>query len=151
MLRPEPQSLLCLDVGKKRVGLAGCDSLGITVTQLPALHRKSFEEDAKVLKGYCNYRKVTGLVVGIPLDENGLITKQSKYCANYGRKMAKALDLPIAWVNEHSSTWEARKRFKLESDRTGQLDSASAAVLLEQWLCEGSKPTQPSSNKLPKP
>ena len=47
------------------------------------------------------------------------------------------LDLPIAWVNEHSSSWAAADRYNLKSDRSGQLDSASAQLLLEQWLQEG--------------
>ena len=51
--------------------------------------------------------------------------------------MAIKLDLPLAWVNEHSSTWEAKNRFNIENDRTGKLDSAAAALLLEQWLREG--------------
>ena len=55
----------------------------------------------------------------------------------YGIKMAKQLHLPLAWVNEHSSTWEASKKYNLHNDRTGKLDSAAAGLLLDQWLKEG--------------
>ena len=51
--------------------------------------------------------------------------------------MAQTLNLPMAWVNEHSSSLEAGDRYGLHKDRTGQLDSAAAALLLEQWLREG--------------
>jgi len=36
-------------VGRKRIGLAGCDPLGITVTPLKALHRGRFDADLPVL------------------------------------------------------------------------------------------------------
>ena len=137
MTKPNPKSVLSIDVGRKRIGLAGCDPLGITISRLPAIHRKSFEEDIETLKGHCQRRKVEGLVVGLPLDEKGCNTSQAKYSKRYGQAIAKTLALPIAWVNEHSSTWEAGEKYNLQNDRSGQLDSASAALLLEQWLREG--------------
>jgi hypothetical protein len=54
--------------------------------------------------------------------------------------LARALRLPLAWVNEHSSSWEAGERHGLHGDRSGALDSAAAALLLEQWLREGPEP-----------
>ena len=48
------------------------------------------------------------------------------------------LPLPLAWVNEHATSWSAAERFDLRKDRSGRLDSAAAALLLEQWLREGS-------------
>ena len=129
--------MLSLDVGRRRVGLAGCDPLGITVTPLPALHRSRFETDLLVLQGHCTRRAVQGLVVGLPLDAAGAPTAQAVHCRRYGHRLAAALKLPLAWVNEHSSTWAAAERHGLTGDRSGRLDSAAAALLLEQWLREG--------------
>jgi putative Holliday junction resolvase len=42
----------------------------------------------------------------------------------------------------------AAERYGLLGDRTGRLDSASAALLLEQWLREGPLP-QPLANAAP--
>ena len=137
MAKPKPISVLSIDVGRKRIGLAGCDPLGITISNLPALHRKSFEEDLKIIKILCQRRNVEGLLIGIPLDEKGGATKQAKHCERYGKRLAQNLDLPIAWINEHSSSWTAAQKYKLHNDRSGQLDSAAAGLLLEQWLREG--------------
>ena len=46
---PPPCSALALDVGHRRIGLAGCDPLGITVTPLAPLHRQDFEVDAQTI------------------------------------------------------------------------------------------------------
>ncbi len=142
MEKPSPKSILSLDLGKKRIGLAGCDPLGITVTRLPALFRKTFESDLKVLKFHCQERNVQGLVIGLPLDSEGKQTKQSIFSKSYGIQLGKALNLPIAWVNEHSSTLEAIDRLNLTNDRSGKIDSEVAALLLEQWLNEGPELTK---------
>ena len=136
--------MLSLDVGRRRIGLAGCDPLGITVTPLTALHRGRFDADLVMLQQLCKDRRVQGLVVGLPLDATGQPTSQAEHCRRYGKRLAEALQLPLAWVNEHCSTWAAGERHGLIGDRSGRLDSAAAAVLLEQWLQEGPelKPVQ---------
>ena len=138
-------SVLSLDVGRRRIGLAGCDPLGITVTALPALARSRFDADLAVLRDHCARRSVQGLVVGLPLDSEGSPTPQAEHCHRYGLRLASALNLPLAWVNEQCSTWAAAERHGLHGDRSGRLDSAAAALLLEQWLQEGPelKPVQP--------
>ncbi len=135
--KPAPRSVLALDIGHKRVGIAGCDPLGITVSRLPALIRNNIEKELAYLKTLCEKRKVEALVIGLPLDQFGRETKQAKYSLKYGGELAKKLDLPVAWVNEHSTSWEAKERFNLNEDRSGILDSASATLILEQWLNEG--------------
>jgi len=135
--KPKPCSVLSIDIGHKRIGLAGCDPLGITIKRLPALHRKNFNLDIQVIKQHCLVRLVKGLIIGLPMDSEGLLTKQANYCHKYGRRIGHALQLPVAWVNEHCSTWSASVQFNLSKDRSGALDSAAAAVLLEQWLKEG--------------
>ena len=137
MIQPKPCSVLSLDIGNKRIGIAGCDPLGISITHLSAIFRKTFEEDLKEFRKICANRKVEGLVIGNPLDKQGKETRQSFLCKKYGSKLAECLELPVVFINEHCSTVEAKEKFSLKSDRTGRIDSAAAAILLQQWLIEG--------------
>ena len=137
MIQPRACSVLSLDIGNKRIGIAGCDPLGISITHLPAIFRKSFEKDLQEFYKICSERKVQGLIIGNPLDMNGKETNQSILCKKYGIKLARYLNLPFAFINEHCSTLEAKKKFSLKSDKTGRIDSAAAAILLQQWLIEG--------------
>ena len=68
---------------------------------------------------------------------HGKETNQSIRCKKYGFKLAKYLKLPLAFINEHCSTVEAKEKFSLKNDKTGKIDSAAAAILLQQWLIEG--------------
>tara|TARA_Y100001968_G_C19452742_1_gene769922 strand:- start:2983 stop:3429 length:447 start_codon:yes stop_codon:yes gene_type:complete len=137
ILKPIPKSVLSLDVGRKRIGIAGCDPLGITVTRLPAIFRKDFNTDLKQFIARCKERNVKGLIIGLPLNKKGEETSQSLYCKRYGKRLGQSLGLPIAWVNEHSSSLTAKERLRLKDDRSGKIDSEAAAIILEQWLFEG--------------
>ena len=137
MIQPKPCSVLSLDIGNKRIGIAGCDPLGISITHLPAIFRKSFNEDLKEFSKICTRRKVEGLIIGNPLDMQGNETNQSIKCKKYGIKLAISLKLPVIFINEHCSTIEAQEKFSLKIDKTGRIDSAAAAILLQQWLIEG--------------
>tara|TARA_B100000579_G_scaffold33801_1_gene23600 strand:- start:443 stop:877 length:435 start_codon:yes stop_codon:yes gene_type:complete len=137
MIHPKPCSVLCLDIGNKRIGVAGCDPLGISITHLAAIFRKTFKEDLHEFEKICAFRKVEGLIIGNPLDKNGKETNQSISCKQYGNKLAKCLDLPVVFINEHCSTVEAKEKFSLKNDKTGRIDSAAAAIVLQQWLIEG--------------
>jgi putative Holliday junction resolvase len=147
---PRARSALALDVGQRRIGLAGCDPLGLTVTPLPALARTDLERDLAVLLPLLRQRRVEVLVVGLPLDAAQQPTRQALHCRRYGLRLqaalrAAGLPLPLAWVDEHASSWAAGERHGLHGDRTGRLDSAAAALLLEQWLRDGPEPeTGPS-------
>lgn len=140
MAPPSLTSALALDVGRRRVGLAGCDPLGITVSPLPALLRGPFTSDLNHLRALVLRRGVRLLVVGLPLDRSQRLTPQAQHCQRYGRRLALALDLPVAWVNEHASSWAAAENHGLQGDRSGRLDSEAAALLLRQWLLEGPEP-----------
>ena len=145
MAPPRPRSVLALDVGRRRIGLAGCDPLGLTVTPLPALARGAFQDDLDRLLALVCQRQVAALVVGLPLDAAQRPTPQGIHCRRYGLRLERALaalgkPLPLAWVDEHASSWAAGERFGLHGDRSGRLDSAAAVLLLEQWLRDGPEP-----------
>ena len=138
---PAPRSVLSLDIGRRRIGMAGCDPLGITIKPLQPLQRRSFSLDLAKISNVCSKRDVRSLIVGLPLDVTGKFTSQSHHCWRYGFRLAKALGIPLAMANEYGSSIEAAALYKLHnSDRSGRLDSAAAALLLEQWLQEGPEP-----------
>ena len=130
-------SILSLDVGLKRIGLAYCDSLFITVNILPALKRERNNNEIIIIKEHIKKLNLTGFIVGLPLDESGGMTSQALDCKTYGEFLFNELKLPFSFVNEHSSTWESTNRFGVKKDKSGLIDSLSAKIILEQWIQEG--------------
>ena len=135
--KPKSKAILSLDVGTKRIGLAYCDSLFITVNILPAVKREKNNTELKTIKNHIKKLNLTGFIVGLPLDDGGNMTSQAFDCETYGQFLFRELKLPFSFVNEHSSTWESTNRFGLKKDKSGLIDSVSAKVILEQWIQEG--------------
>ncbi len=135
--KPKPKSILSLDVGIKRIGLAYCDPLCITSNILPALKRFEDNQELKIIRNHIDEFNLTGFIVGLPLDEEGKMTSQAIDCKNYGQLLSNQLKLPFSFVNEHSSTWESSNRFGIKKDKSGLIDSFSAKIILEQWIEEG--------------
>ena len=136
-IKPIPKSVLSLDIGKKRIGLAYCDALFITVSILPAVRRSVDLKEINTFKRHIVNLNITGLIIGLPLDDNGNITNQAKDCMEYGETITQILKLPFNYVNEHSSTWESINTYGIKKDKSGLIDSYSAKVILEQWIKEG--------------
>ena len=135
--KPKPKSILSLDIGTKRIGLAYCDPLCITSNILPAVKRFENSSELRIISKYINDFNLTGYIIGLPLDEKGKMTPQAIDCKNYGQILSKELKLPFSYVNEHSSTWESSSRFGIKKDKSGLIDSFSAKIILEQWIEEG--------------
>ena len=135
--KPKLKSILSLDVGKRRIGLAYCDSLFITVNILPAVKRERNNNELITIRNHIKKFNLTGFIVGLPLDEAGNMTSQAFDCKTYGEYLFSELRLPFSFVNEHSSTWESTNRFGVKKDKSGLIDSLSAKVILEQWIQEG--------------
>ena len=145
--KPRCKSILSLDVGTKRIGLAYCDSLFITVNILPAVKRDKNNKEIKAIKNYIEKLNLKGFIVGLPLDDKGKMTTQAFDCKTYGKFLFNELKLPYSFVNEHSSTWESINRFGIKKDKSGLIDSLSAKVILEQWIQEGPELKELVGNK----
>ena len=145
--KPKPKSILSLDVGTKRIGLAYCDSLCITVNTLPALKREKNNGELISIKNHINKLNLSGFIVGIPLDDAGKMTKQAFDCEKYGVFLFNELKLPFSFVNENSTTWESTNRFGIKKDKSGLIDSLSARIILEQWILEGPEIEELVGNK----
>ena len=131
-------SALGLDVGKKRLGVAGCDGMGLLATGLTTIERTSFKDDVAKLKQIIEEREVEILVVGLPYSMDGTIGFQAKQVQKFARRLSQALELPIEYVDERLTSVEAEAQLKAQkrfsSYDKGSIDRQAAAIILQQWL-----------------
>ena len=69
---------LGLDVGSKRIGVAGCDGLGLMATGITTIWRSSLAADLDCLNQMIAERDVEILVIGLPYTMDGKIGSQAK-------------------------------------------------------------------------
>lgn len=131
-------SALGLDVGSKRIGVAGCDGTGLIASGITTIKRTSFVEDLAQLRGIVQEREVQVLVIGLPYSLEGNLGFQAKKVQNYAKRVAAALDLPVEYVDERLTSVQAEEMLKAEgvspSRNKGLIDRKAASLILQQWL-----------------
>jgi putative holliday junction resolvase len=129
---------LGLDVGSKRIGVAGCDGLGLLATGITTIWRSSFQEDVAQLAEIVTERDVKLLVIGLPYTMDGNIGAQAKQVQKFARRVAAALELPIEYVDERLTSYAAEQLMIAANISVSQnkatIDRIAAAVILQQWL-----------------
>jgi putative holliday junction resolvase len=133
-------SALGLDVGKKRIGVAGCDGTGLIATGLTTIERRSFQQDVHAIRQIVNDRQVKVLVVGLPFTMGGTLGFQAKQVQKFAGRLAQALQLPIEYVDERLTSFQAEQLLQAEnrspSRHKALIDRKAAAIILQQWLDE---------------
>jgi putative holliday junction resolvase len=125
--------LLALDLGRARHGVAVSDEMGILATPLAVVLRHATRaEDFTELKGWVMREQVVGVVIGLPVQYAGRVGVQERWVLRYGRRLAGALAVPVAFWDESLSTWDAAALIR-RRDRS-PLDAVAAAVLLQSFL-----------------
>jgi putative holliday junction resolvase len=131
---------LGLDVGSKRIGVAGCDGLGLIATGITTIWRTSFPADIAQLAAIISERQVEILVLGLPYKMDGTIGSQAKQVQKFARRIATAIELPIEYVDERLTSYAAEEMMKAANISVSQnkatIDRIAAAVILQQWLDE---------------
>ena len=127
-----------MDVGSKRIGVAGCDGTGLIASGITTIKRTSFIEDLAQLRGIVQEREVQVLVIGLPYSLEGNLGFQAKKVQNYATRVAAALELPVEYVDERLTSVEAEEMLKAEgvspSRNKGLIDRKAASLILQQWL-----------------
>ena len=133
-------SALGLDVGQKRIGVAGCDGTGLIATGLTTIERKSFQQVIDELQVMIHDRQVQILIIGLPYNMDGSLGFQAKQVQKFARAISRALSLPIEYVDERLTSYQAEQLLHAEnispSRNKGLIDRKAASLILQQWLDE---------------
>ena len=138
---PPTGRVLALDWGTARIGVAISDETQLVATPLDVLHRRSGRRfPMGSFLTLVEAERPVGLVVGLPLDDEGHEGDAATAAREMGETCAARSGLPLSWTDESFST--ARTRAELiaagEAPRRHRtdIDALAAATLLQQWLDE---------------
>ncbi len=127
-----------LDIGQKRIGIAGCDGLGLIAIGLGTITRSSFVNDIAQFRQIVEERGVQILVSGLPYNMNGTLGFQARQVQKYATRVASALNLPLEYIDERLTSYQAEQLLLAEnispSRNKGLIDRKAAALILQQWL-----------------
>ncbi|WP_372012708.1 Holliday junction resolvase RuvX [Pseudoxanthomonas sp. 10H] len=139
-LPPPDAMVLGFDVGARRIGVAvGSALAGARAVAVVDVHPAG--PDWKALDRLQGEWRPQGLVVGDPMTLEGGDQPIRRRARAFAAELRARYRLPVALVDERSSSVEAAQRFARERAAgnrrrrdAGTLDAAAAAVIIERWL-----------------
>lgn len=124
----KPTTLLGLDVGQKRIGVARGSSLARLASPLMVVNVDG--KELAQLGSLITQEGAAALVVGLPRGLDGQDTAQTATV----REFAKSLDslgLPVYWQDEAGTTKQAEAE---AGGRATNIDARAAAIILQDYL-----------------
>ena len=130
---------LAVDYGRKRIGLAISDPLGMIASPAGFIPRREGKRPpiAKIIERAKELEAV-GFVVGLPLDGEGNESEWTAEVRAVGVEIAKRTGMPVRFMDERFTTAAALRTIKEMGESTrgrkGDVDSLAATILLQQAL-----------------
>jgi len=144
-------SILAIDYGRARIGLALADIETALPRPVATLERINRNEDMRRLREFVREHGVRQIVVGLPLRLDGSRGDMAEEASRFGERVRKQLGLPVEMVDERLTSWEAERileeqagkifhddsktshKKRRESTRVS-IDAMAAAVILKEYL-----------------
>jgi putative Holliday junction resolvase len=142
-------SILAVDYGRARIGLALADEEARVARPLATLERVNRNEDMRRLREIARQHGVKQILVGLPLRLDGTQGEMAEEAARFAERVRKQLGLPVELVDERLTSWEAErlleeqqgrplhshagKKYKKEEGKL-TVDAVAAAVILKEYL-----------------
>jgi putative Holliday junction resolvase len=130
---------LAVDYGRKRIGLAISDTIGMIATPAGFIERREGKR-APITKIIARARELEarGFLFGLPLDGEGHETDWTAEIRAVGVEIAKRTTLPIRFLDERFTTAAALRTIREMGESTrgrkGDVDALAATILLQQAL-----------------
>jgi putative Holliday junction resolvase len=132
---------LGVDYGTVRVGLAVSDPERRIASPLATYARRGKKQDGEFFRRVVAEQGVGGLVVGLPVHNDGCEGQKAKEARAFGRRLAEWTALPVVFFDERFTTaeaeaflWDAGLTHKRRRERR---DRVAAQILLQAYLDVG--------------
>lgn len=135
---PLKNSILGLDLGKKRVGVAVSDINQKVASPYLVIENKKFTEITNIIENIILERNICAIIIGDPINMDGSIGPKSQSSKAFMINLSKIINIPILLWDERLSTVYAEKSL-LELDlsrkkRTKIIDKIAASLILQSFL-----------------
>ncbi len=137
---PPNTAWMGLDLGEATIGVATSDTSRMIASPLELIRKSKFTLEAERLFKLMAHRKVSGLVIGLPMNMDGTEGPRAQSCRAFARNLNRLKpEIPIAFWDERLST-SAVERFLIDEldlsrkRRAGVVDRTAAAWILQGAL-----------------
>ena len=127
-----------LDLGEKTIGVAVSDATRLIASPLELIRKSKFTLEAEQLFKLMAHRKVSALIIGLPVNMDGTEGPRAQSTRAFARNLERLTPLPLSFWDERLST-VAAERALLEADasrrkRAEVIDQVAAGYILQGAL-----------------
>jgi putative Holliday junction resolvase len=134
----ELRRILAVDYGRKTIGLALSDELGITAQPFGTLERRNRKSVIQRIRQVCRAHGVARIIVGHPVHMTGEAGAMAEEAARFASRLKKEIGIEVQLHDERLTSWEAGQTMAdtgaPSRRRLGRLDDVAAAILLRDYL-----------------
>ncbi len=130
---------LAVDYGRKRIGLAISDTIGMIASPAGFIVRREGKRApiTEIIRR-ATALGAAGYLMGLPLDGEGEETEWTAEIRSVGAEIAKRTGLPVRFLDERFTTAAALRTMKEIGESTrgrkGDVDALAATILLQHAL-----------------
>jgi len=130
--------ILALDYGRRRIGVAMSDMLGLTAQPLEVWEESGWEETVRHINHLIESEDVTDVIVGHPLTLHGQRGKMAQETERFVAMLKRHIAIPVILWDERLTSVQARQALmtmkKSVRGKKGRVDILSAVLLLQNYL-----------------
>jgi len=135
MANLEPKSILALDFGSKRIGVALSSVIACLAHPLMTLENNDGLIDS--LSMIIKDENIIQIIVGYPRNLDGQPTAQTKEIEAFVETLKKHYDLPIDFQDESLTSVKAEAELEYSKNLLkADVDSLAATYILTDWLAD---------------
>ena len=129
--------LIGIDYGRKRLGLATCDPMGLSVTGQPTVVASGFESAVTQVAQFITEQDVSGIVIGLPLNMDGTRGEMADEVERFSSALSERTNLKVMHWDERLTSTQAKRVLAERGGgrrKKGDIDRVAAALMLESYL-----------------
>ena len=131
-------TVLALDVGDRRIGVAASDPTGSLASPVTTIERTDEVTDIEAVLELVSQHEAVEIVVGMPFTLSGEKGTQARKVEGFKRSLARQSSVPVTVIDERLSSVEAERLLRASGKKPSRhralVDAAAAAVILQSYL-----------------
>jgi putative Holliday junction resolvase len=130
--------LLGVDYGRRNIGIAVSDGLGIGARGVTTLRDLPERAAADRIAGLAHELEAEGIVVGLPVGADGSAGEAARKVLRFVERLQTVVSVPVYTSGERLTSFEAEERMRemglRPEERKRKVDEVAAVIILEEFL-----------------
>ncbi len=132
------ESIIGIDYGEARTGVAATDALGLLAVGVGTIEERDLNRLINRICAVAQERKASKIVLGNPVNMNGSVGERSEKIARIAARISETSGIPVVLFDERCTTMAAHTILNATDTRGKKrkkvVDTLSAEIILQNYM-----------------